>query len=105
MTFKLGDGMSLGVSSAPTQIEGGENNHRWNDWYRQGRITDGSNPARATDHWNRWREDADLMADMGIKHYRLGIEWARICPAQGSVDEAAVAHYREELTYLRTKGI
>jgi beta-glucosidase len=105
MTFQLKDGMALGVAAAATQIEGGDSNHNWNDWYRRGRITDGSDPARATDHWNRWREDADLMADMGIKNYRLGIEWARLCPARDRVDEDAVARYREELTYLRDMGI
>jgi beta-glucosidase len=105
MTFQLKNDMSLGAASAATQIEGGDCNHNWNDWYRRGRITDGTDPARATDHYRRWREDADLMAGMGIKHYRLGIEWARLCPAQNSIDRAAVAHYREELTYLRKRGI
>lgn len=97
--------LSLGVASAATQIEGGELGHNWNDWYDKGRIKDGSNPARATDHYRLWKEDADLMAEMKIKHYRLGIEWARICPKEGEVDESAVAHYREEITYLKDKGI
>jgi beta-glucosidase len=105
MAFTLKDGMSLGVAAAATQIEGGELNHNWNDWYRRGRIADGTDPARATDHWNRWKEDADLMAGMGIRHYRLGIEWARLCPGRDTVDREAVAHYRAELQYLREKGI
>ena len=99
------NGMALGVAAAATQIEGGDLNHSWNDWYRRGRITDGSDPARANDHWNRWREDADLMAALGIRHYRLGIEWARLCPTRDTVDNTAVARYREEFLYLREKGI
>lgn len=105
MTFVLKEGLLLGTASAATQIEGGECGHNWNDWYHRGNITDGSDPARSTDHYNRWREDADLMVAMGLKTYRLGIEWARLCPEQDKVDRAAVAHYREELTYLRSKGI
>jgi beta-glucosidase len=105
MTFKLKDGMSLGAASAATQIEGGDCNSSWNDWYRRGKIADGSDPARADDHWNRWREDADLMAEMGIRHTRLGIEWARLCPTRDTVDQSAVDHYREEFSYLRGKGI
>jgi beta-glucosidase len=93
MAFKL-SGLALGAASSATQVEGGDLNHSWNDWYRRGKITDGTDPARATDHWNRWREDADLMAGMGIRHYRLGIEWARLCPERGRVDQAAVARYR-----------
>lgn len=95
----------MGVAAAATQIEGGECGSNWNDWYARGKIKDGSNPARATDHYRLWKEDADLMSKMGIGHYRMGIEWARICPDEGDTDKAAIAHYREELQYLREKGI
>ena len=105
MKIKFKDQFSLGVASAATQIEGGDLNHSWNDWYAKGKIIDKSNPARATDHYHLWKEDADLMAEMKIKYYRLGIEWARICPNEGEVDEDAIAHYREEITYLKDKGI
>ena len=105
MKIKFKDQFSLGVASAATQIEGGELGHNWNDWYAKGKIKDNSNPARATDHYRLWKEDADLMAEMKINHYRLGIEWARICPNEGKVDEAVIARYREELTYLKDKGI
>lgn len=105
MSFKLKPGFLIGAATAATQIEGGEVGHNWNDWYRRGRIKDGSDPARANDHYRRWREDADLMAELGLQVYRFGIEWARICPAPGRVDEGAIAHYREEMSYLREKGI
>lgn len=103
--FELKQGLLLGAATAATQIEGGECGHNWNDWYHLGKILDGSDPAHSTDHYNRWREDADLMAAMGLKTYRLGIEWSRLCPSQDKVDKAAVAHYREELRYLCSKGI
>ena len=105
MEFKFRDQFALGVASAATQIEGGENNGNWNDWYHKGMIKDGSNPARATMHYQKWKQDADLMAKMGIKNYRLGIEWARICPEEGKVDKEALAHYRKEIAYLKEKGI
>lgn len=31
----------LGTATASTQIEGGETNSNWNDWYRKGGIKDG----------------------------------------------------------------
>lgn len=105
MAFTLKEGFLLGAASAATQIEGGECDHNWNDWYRKGMIKDGSDPARADDHYNRWREDADIMGEMGLQVYRMGIEWARLCPEEGKVNEEAVAHYREEISYLRDKGI
>ncbi len=105
MKLKFKDQFSLGVASAATQIEGGEIGSNWNDWYHKGNIKDGTNPARATNHYQLWKEDSDLMANMKIKHYRLGIEWARICPEEGRVDKEVLIHYRKEITYLKEKGI
>ena len=87
----------LGASSASAQIEGGEVGSSWNDWYHQGRIKDGSDPAVADDHWNRWREDCALMAGLHLPIARMGVEWARIMPARGEIDETAITHYRAEL--------
>ena len=57
--FSFPKGMLLGAASAATQIEGGDRNNSWYDWYEKGRIHDGSSPAVANDHYARWREDAD----------------------------------------------
>ncbi len=105
MMFKLKPDFLLGAASAATQIEGGELNHNWNDWYNRGKIKDGTNPARTNEHYDRWQEDADVMSSMGLRIYRFGIEWARLCPTEDTVDEAVVAHYREEILYLKEKGI
>ncbi|NTU79979.1 MAG: AAA family ATPase, partial [Chloroflexales bacterium] len=32
----------------------------------------------ACDSWNRWPEDLDLAANLGVDHYRLSIEWSRV---------------------------
>lgn len=103
--FKLKSGMLLGVATAATQIEGGDENNSWFDWYRQGKILDGSSPARANDHYVRWREDLQLMKDLNIQIYRFGVEWSRIEPENGRFDDEALAHYREELLLLRELGI
>ncbi|GHT66997.1 glycosyl hydrolase [Spirochaetia bacterium] len=95
----------MGVATAATQIEGGEVEHSWMDWSRQGKISDGSSPARADDHYRLWKEDAALMQDMGIRHYRLGLEWARIEPRENEFDQEAIDHYRAEITLLREYGI
>ena len=105
MEFRLKDGMLLGVSTAATQIEGGEVNSNWNDWFRQGKILDGTDPATGNDHWEKWEEDVALMAEMGLQIYRFGIEWARLMPEPGKIDEEVVARYREEILMLKQKGI
>lgn len=96
----------LGVASAATQIEGGHADTIWHRWAAErGRVRDGSAPTRAADHWNRFEADTALLADLGIRHYRLGLEWARIEPSPGHFDTDAIDHYRAELTGLRAAGV
>ena len=105
MAFSLPENMLMGVSTAATQIEGGDVNSNWNDWYKKGFIKDGTNPAEANDHWQMWQEDTALMEQMGLQIYRFGIEWARIVPEEGHVDEEAILRYRQELQLLKEKNI
>ena len=45
------------------------------------------------------------MAELGLQIYRFGIEWSRIEPQRGVYSAEAIAHYREEILYLREKGV
>ena len=105
MEFSIPKKMLMGVSTASMQIEGGQLDTNWNDWYRRGFIKDGTDPSVANDHWKYWREDTALMGEMGLQLYRFSVEWARLMPEPGRVDERAVAQYREELTALNEAGI
>lgn len=105
MKFNLKDNLLLGVATAATQIEGGDENNNWARFAGEGKVMDKTSPTRACDHYNRWRQDIDLMAEMGIEIYRFGIEWSRIEPYPGEYDESVLAHYREEIEYMISKGI
>ncbi len=104
-TFTFKEGFLIGTASAATQIEGGALDHTWADWHRQGRIADGSDPARANDHYRRWREDAEMMGELGMQIARIGVEWARVEPTEGAFDEAVIAHYAEEVEHLKALGV
>ena len=105
MKFKLKEGLLLGSATAATQIEGGDENNNWARFAKEGKVQDGTSPVRAADHYVRWREDIDLMAEMGLKVYRLGIEWSRIEPERNSFSSVALSRYREEILYMKEKGI
>jgi beta-glucosidase len=98
-------GLALGVATSATQIEGGHLDTEWHRWAGAGGAKDGSTPARAADHWNRVAEDIELLSELGIQHYRMGIEWARVEPSPGQFDTEAITHYRDEVAALRTAGI
>ncbi len=99
------DDFELGAASAATQIEGGRSDNSWYDWYKKGYIKDFSDPSTATLHYEKYAEDAELMRDMGIRYYRMGIEWARLEPEEGVFIEKEYAHYRDEITLLKSLGI
>lgn len=104
--FRLPPDLCLGCATAATQIEGGDKNNSWFQWAEgKGHIKDGTSPLRANDHWNRYKEDLKLMADLGIKHYRFSIEWSRIEPQRNKFSKESLQHYRDELEYMIALGI
>ncbi|MDR1852024.1 MAG: family 1 glycosylhydrolase [Propionibacteriaceae bacterium] len=100
------NGIELGVATAATQIEGGRVDSNWQHWADvPGNVADGSTPERAADHWNRVDQDLELLLDLNVKHYRMGLEWARIEPEPGVFSGPALDHYADELTELCASGI
>src|SRR2546421_6975385 len=39
-----------------------------------------------TEHYDRWEEDLQLIADLGVPAARYGIPWYRVCPEPGRYD-------------------
>ena len=73
---------------------------------RPGAISDGSNGDVACDHYNRYREDASLMKELGIPNYRLSISWPRVIPqGTGSVNPEGLAFYDRLLDELLANGV
>jgi beta-glucosidase len=98
-------GFTWGTATAAHQIEGGNTN---NDWW-EFEHTAGSGCAESSgdgcDSWNRWEEDADLVAGLGFDNYRFSVEWSRIEPAEGEFSRAALAHYRRRCQGLLERGV
>lgn len=97
--------LKFGVATASAQIEGGAVGSNWNHYSDAGKIRDHSNIRRATDHWNRYEEDIELLDELGIRYYRMSVEWARIEPQEGQWNPEAIAHYRREIQLMRDRGI
>lgn len=97
--------LRIGVASAAMQVAGSMSPSNWSEWAKRGHVRDGTSPNLTTDHWNRWREDNRIMADLGLQICRMSIEWARVEPQQGNIDHAALDRYREEIEDLKAKGI
>jgi beta-glucosidase/6-phospho-beta-glucosidase/beta-galactosidase len=97
----------FGVATAGFQIEGGYNGpaqprNNWADWEDSGRV------ARAGDanrFWENYEAQLDLVVAMGLQSFRLSIEWTRVEPERGQIDQGAVTHYRRILNAIRFRGL
>ncbi|MCX7881739.1 MAG: glycoside hydrolase family 1 protein [Brevinematales bacterium] len=95
----------FGTATAALQIEGGDTNNNWYQWAQQGHIKDHSSPLRANEHWKRFKEDIQLLAELGVHTHRLGLEWSRIEPKPGTFSQEGIEHYLEEISLLRKHTI
>ena len=60
---------------------------------------------RACEHYQRYPEDVALLAELGLNTYRYSIEWARIEPEEGVIDQEAVDHYLAMTDRVREAGL
>ena len=83
------EGFLWGTATAAHQIEGGNVNNDW--WAFEHHPASGcaESSGDACDSFHRWREDVDLVADLGLGAYRFSLEWSRIEPAEGEWSVAA----------------
>ena len=104
--FKIHSDLKLGVATAATQIEGGNQNNSFYEFSLiKGRIKDDTTPFVADQHYRKYMLDTQLMSEMHIQVYRMSIEWARIEPKLGEFDKIAMQHYIDEIMGLNLKGI
>lgn len=97
-----------GASTSAFQVEGA-----WNEGGKGLATTDVQTPRPgiannrvAADHYHHWKEDVDLMAELGLKVYRMGFAWTRIMPnASLTPNEEGLAFYDQLIDYLLEKGI
>ena len=80
---KFEEGFLLGAATAAHQTEG--NNIHSDYWLMENmKYTEFSEKSGlAVDHYNRYKEDIDILKNAGLNAYRFSIEWARIEPEEG----------------------
>ncbi len=105
-------GYAWGAAAAAYQVEGavaegGRAPSIWDTFaHTPGRTKRGETGDVACDHYRRWESDLDLIAELGLKAYRMSVSWARLQPlGTGPLNPVAVDHYRRVLGRLRDLGI
>jgi len=101
-----------GTATASYQIEGawnedGKGESIWDRFsHTPGKILGGDTGDVACDHYHRWSEDIELMADLGLQAYRFSIAWPRILPnGRGQINQAGLDFYSRLVDSLLESGI
>lgn len=100
-----------GTSTASYQNEDrgvapGSPNYFQTDWDEYGK--EGHAPIRGDEavySWTRFDRDLASLKQLGVSHFRFGVEWARVEPKPGQINEAALARYVSMARQLRAAGI
>jgi beta-glucosidase len=106
------DKFHWGAVTSAYQLEGawdadGKGESVWDMFTRRkGHVWDGQSGRVACDHYNRYKEDVALMAQMGLNAYRFSVSWPRVMPAgTGKVNEAGIAFYDRLVDELLAAGV
>jgi beta-glucosidase len=101
-----------GAGTAAFQIEGatrvdGRGESIWDRFAAgTGNVVDGDTGEPACEHYFRWREDLDLMRELGLQGYRFSVAWPRVQPdGRGPVNQKGLDFYRRLAEGLNERGI
>jgi beta-glucosidase len=102
----------FGAAASAYQIEGGVTDGGrgpsiWDTFSHQpGNTHQGDSGDVAADHFHRFREDVQLMKDLGLQMYRFSISWPRVMPdGTGRVNQEGLDFYRALVEELLAAGI
>lgn len=101
-----------GAASAAYQVEGawnedGKGVSNWDEFVRiPGKTFKGTNGDIAVDHYHRYKEDVQLMKEMGLKAYRFSVAWTRIFPnGKGKINPKGLEFYDRLINELKENNI
>lgn len=111
-THRFPPGIILGAATSAYQIEGatdadGRGPSVWDTFAATpGKVAGGDTGEPGADHYRRWAEDVELMAELGLQSYRFSIAWPRVQPdGTGPVNRKGLDFYRRLVDGLRDRGI
>lgn len=109
---KFPENFVWGTATSSIQIEGvapesGKGKNIWDEFsHIPGKTKDGYTPDIACDHFHRYKEDVQIMKQMGIQAYRFSIDWSRVIPdGVGKVNEKGLQFYSDLIDELLENNI
>ena len=108
----FGPEFKWGVAAASYQTEGawnmdGKGESIWDHFsHKSGKIERNENADTATDFYNRYEEDIELVASMNFKVFRFSLSWPRILPeGTGKVNQEGIDFYHRVIDKCLASGL
>src|SRR5215472_15539838 len=105
-------GFLWGCATAAYQVEGGAKDggrgpSLWDVFsHTPGKTHEGDTGDVSADSYHLYREDVQLMKNLGLQTYRMSISWSRVFPTgKGQVNQAGVDYYSKVVDELLGNGI
>lgn len=101
-----------GAATASFQIEGGwdadgKGPSLWDGAFLpEGKVRSGHNGNVACDHYHLWKQDVQMMKELGLQSYRFSISWPRVMPeGTGALNPKGMDFYDRLIDALLEAGI
>lgn len=132
MSVKFPKDFYWGAATSAHQIEGGLKNN-WTEWekehakvesefYKKGGKRSFNYPigqvnieeactygnyisGKAADSFNKYKEDVQLLKELGLNSYRFSVDWSRIEPEKGRYSKEGIEYYKDLIKELKSNGI
>lgn len=110
-TAHFPNGFLWGSATASYQIEGGGHEDGrgraiWDTFAATpGKVFQGHDGSVACDHFHRYREDVELMDDLGLQSYRFSVAWPRVMPDGVTLNPAGLDFYSRLVDSLLERDI
>ena len=112
--IKFPENFLWGAATSAHQVEGG-NFNSWSEWEKSPKRIEqlkkqNKDPKEyisgvACDHYHKFEQDFDLAKSLNHNAHRFSIEWSRIEPEEGKINQGEIEHYRQVLIALKKRGL
>jgi beta-glucosidase len=99
----LGSDFLWGVASSGFQAEGYSPDSNWRRYAESDKAAD--RIGNSIDFFHRYKSDIELARQMGVKVYRVGVEWARVEPQPGVRSAEGLAFYDDLIASIVDAGM
>lgn len=79
-------------------------NTQWASWEDQ-KLSKDQHSGKACDLWNRPNEFVQILKKHHMTSFRFSVEWSKIEPERGKIDQVALQHYVDFCKMLKREGI